>query len=322
MKGVRVTECGDPGVLKYVDDLAHPGKPGGKQLLVRVKSAGVNPVDTYIRSGKFSPGRFPYVPGCDGAGVVEEVGKLVTKFKKGDRVYWGISNSGSYAELVLVPEKTTFHLSERLSFAQGAAIGVPYSTAYRALVFKAHLTPGQTVLVHGASGAVGLACCQIARALDAYVIGTAGTDDGLRLVLANGANLAFNHRQNGYADKIKGCGKTVDVIVEMLANSNLNQDFELIGQSGQIVVVGSRGRIEIDPLLTIFKEISIHGMTLDGNSEEEWEKTGQFFAAGQERGWLNPVVGREFALSEADKAHSEVIEHKGGSHGKIVLNVI
>lgn len=321
MRGIKVSAFGGPEVLTFATDLPPPPKPTGKQVLVRVKSIGVNPVDTYIRKGDFGPRSFPFTPGCDGAGIVEEVGNSVKTLKKGDRVYWGIALSGSYAELVLTSEDNTFLLHEGLSFQQGAAIGVPYSSAYRGLVTKARLRPGQTVLVHGASGAVGIGCCQIARSLGAFVIGTAGTKEGMQLLLSNGAHFAFNHREPGYIDKIETSGKKLDIIVEMLANVNLQKDLELVGYGGQIVIVGSRGKVEITPIHAIFNEISIHGLTLAKATEEEWKEMGAFFRAGQEQGWLRPIVGQQFTLEQAKDAHIEVIEHNSGSHGKVIINV-
>lgn len=322
MRGILISEFGGPTVLKYKTDIPVPPKPTGQQVLVRVKAVGVNPVDTYIRSGTHNiKPPLPYIPGGDGSGIVEEVGEAVKKLKKGDHICWGRAVSGCYAELALVSEREIFTLSSRLSFQQGAAIGVPYTTAYRAIVTKGHLRPGERVFVHGASGAVGLASCQIARSLGAYVVGTAGTEDGKKLLLSNGAHLVFNHREDGYIDKIKAEVKGFDLIVEMLANVNLEKDLDLAGPDGRIGIVGSRGVVEVSPRKMMSNELNVFGVMLYRSSDADWNEMQAFFAAGQETGWLRPVVGREFPLEQADQAHVDVVEHKNGSAGKIVLNV-
>jgi NADPH2:quinone reductase len=321
MRGITVKEFGGPEVLQYVEDLPAPASPTGNKVLVQVKSVGVNPVDTYIRSGThvMKP-TLPYTPGSDGAGVVQEVGPLVTKFKKGDRVFWCQFGTGSYAELALIDDAHVYPLHASLSFPQGAALGVPYFSALRAVVTKARLLAGERVLIHGASGAVGLACVQIARALGATVLGTAGTEEGLQLIRSNGAHQAFNHRQPGYLDEIKSVG-SIDVIVEMLANVNLEKDLELAGAGTRIIIVGSRGRIEVTPRLVMTSEAVITGIQLWKASPGDWREMVALLSAGQEGGWARPVVGQEFPLAQAADAQRQVIEQTGGSKGKIVLTV-
>lgn len=322
IRGILIKQFGGPEVLEHLTTVPMCPKPTGKQLVVRVKAAGVNPVDTYIRNGthEVKP-ELPYTPGMDGAGIVEEVGEQVTNYKAGDRVYWVRCIGGSYKEMTLTEEHATFSLNPQLSFQQGAALGVPYFTAYRALVSKAKLLRGETVLIHGASGATGLACCQIARHLGATVIGTAGTDDGLKTVLENGAHTALNHRQPGYTDKLKADGG-VDVVVEMLANVNLEADLDLCRLNSRIAIVGSRGKIEISPRFAMKNEVSIFGVMLNKATEAEWTEMGAFMAAGQADGWLRPVIGLEFPLEKASDAHAEVIAHSVATKGKIVLTMM
>src|SRR5437870_4811516 len=175
MKAIRVTDFGGPDVLK-LQNVADP-KPDSGQVLVRVKAAGVNPVDTYIRAGVYAKKpNLPYTPGTDAAGIVEAAGPNVKRFKPGDRVYTNGSITGVYAELALCEESRVHPLPSNISFAQGAALGVPYGTAYRALFQRGHAKPGEAVLVHGASGGVGIACVQFARAAGLTVIGTGGTE--------------------------------------------------------------------------------------------------------------------------------------------------
>jgi len=163
----------DPEVLR-LEEVPTP-RPGNGQVLVRMHAIGVNPVDTYIRSGSYpQKPALPYTPGNDGAGVVDQIGKDVTRFKSGDRVYIARSISGTYAEFALCDESQVHPLPPNVSFAQGAAMGTPYATAYRGLFQRAQAKPGEAVLIHGASGGVGTATVQLARARGLRVFGTAG----------------------------------------------------------------------------------------------------------------------------------------------------
>jgi NADPH2:quinone reductase len=280
----------------------------------------VNPVDAYIRSGLYRPDlKLPYTPGLDGAGVVSAVGPMVKHRKVGERVYVAWSITGTYAEEVLCKESQTHPLPEGANFGQGAAIGVPYGAAFRALFQRAHAIPGETVLVHGASGGVGIAALQLARGAGMRVIGTAGTEEGLKLVAAEGAHHVLNHRAEGYLKEVQEltCNRGVDVILEMLANVNLDSDLGVLAIGGRVVVVGSRGRVEIDPRTTMGKEASILGMTLYNASEKELASMHAFFVEGLANGTLRPVVSRELPLAAAAEAHHAVMETS--TLGKIVL---
>ncbi|XP_067310196.1 quinone oxidoreductase isoform X2 [Pseudorasbora parva] len=219
MRAIRVSEFGAPSVLKLCSDMPVPS-PGQKEVLIRVHACGLNPVDTYIRSGSFPrKPSLPYTPGLDVSGVVESVGEGVHLLQAGDRVFTTSTVTGGYAEYTVASEDTVHKLPDSLDYKQGAAIGVPYFTAYRALVHKAHAKAGETVLIHGASGGVGIAACQIARAFGLKVLGTAGTSNGMKLVLNNGAHLAFNHREKDYLEKIKGLPQRIICLHLVLSSS-------------------------------------------------------------------------------------------------------
>jgi NADPH2:quinone reductase len=320
MKAIVVREFGPPEVLK-LEDVPDPSAGRG-QVLVRVKAVGVNPVEVYIRSGTYArKPALPYTPGTDIGGMVEEVGPEVTRYKKGDRVYTHgtAAASGGYGELAVCDESQVHPLPKRLSFAQGAAMGVPYGTAWRALFLRAQARPGETVLIHGASGGVGTAAVQIARAAGMRVIGTAGTDKGLALVRVQGAHEVLNHRDPAYATQIMPLtgGRGVDVILEMLANVNLDRDLELIALRGRVMIVGNRGRVEIDPRKMMGKDGTILGMTMFNATADEQRLIHAALVAGLENGTLNPVIGKEFPLAEAVQAQNAVMET--GAFGKIVL---
>jgi len=318
MKAVRVEQFGEPDVLR-IADVPMP-RLEARQVLVRIMAAGVNPVDTYIRSGTYAiKPQLPYTPGSDGAGVVETVGEEVTAFKPGDRVYTAGAISGTYAEYALCNDFQVHALPDRVSFAQGAAIGVPYATAYRGLMQRAQAILGETVLIHGASGGVGIAAVQLARANGMRVLGTAGSERGRKLVVEQGAHEVFDHGAPGYLDLIVKAteGRGVDVIMEMQANRNLGNDLGLLAPRGRVVVIGSRGRVELDPRDVMKREADIRGMVLFNTPAVELSHIHSELFDGLNDGVLRPIIGRDLPLADASKAHVAVMEP--GAHGKIVL---
>ena len=318
MKTIRVHEFGGPEVMR-LEEVPDP-RPGPGQVLVKVHAAGVNPVDTYIRSGAYAvKPSLPYTPGADAAGVVAEVGPDVKGLKAGDRVYTAGTLSGAYAELALCAASQVHPLPARVNFAQGAGVSIPYGTAYRALFRRAQALPGETVLVHGASGGVGIAAVQIAHAGGMTVIGTAGTERGRALAADQGAHYVLDHSAPGYLEQVvKLTGERgVDVILEMLANVNLSKDLGLLARGGRVVVIGNRGTVEIDPRAAMRHEASILGMLLLNVPEPEMAGIHAALVAGLGNGTLRPVVGREMPLGDAPRAHQAVMEP--GAYGKIVL---
>ncbi len=317
MKAIRVHQFGGPEVLQLeeVTDL----QPGRGALLVRIKAIGVNPVDTYRRSGSNPDLKRPYTPGSDAAGLVEAVGEGVRRFKAGDRVYTAGTLTGAYAEAALCEEGQVHLLPKQISFEQGAAIGIPYATAYRALFQKARAVPGETVLIHGATGGVGLAAVQLARAAGMVVIGTGGTSKGRDVVSEQGAHSVLDHRAAGYLDSVRTLteGRGVEVILEMLANVNLGQDLKMMTEGGRVVIVGSRGPVEITPRDAMNQDATILGMMLFNATAKELASIHAAIGAGVENGTLRPVIGQRLSLAEAAQAHHAVMT--SGAHGKIIL---
>jgi len=319
MKAIRVHEFGGPEVLR-LEEVATP-QPGPGQVVVRMHAIGVNPVETYIRAGTYARlPELPYTPGNDGAGVVEQIGDSVREFKPGDHVYTGGSLTGStYAELALCKTAHVHPLPANVSFAQGAAMGTPYATAYRGLFQRANAKPAETVLVHGASGGVGTAAVQLARARGLRVFGTAGSDEGIKLAREQGAHEVFDHRAPDHFEQIMNAtgGHGVDVIVELLANVNLGKDLTILAKGGRVVIIGSRGGVEIDPRDTMQRDTDIRGMVLPNTPPAELASIHAALVAGLENGTLRPVIRKEFPLAEAAQAHRAVME--SGALGKIVL---
>jgi NADPH2:quinone reductase len=287
--------------------------------LIRVQAVGINPVDTYIRNGGYIPVQLPYTPGSDAAGIIEKLGPGANRFKVGDRVYTTATTTGSYAEFTSCNETTVFPLPQITSFAQGAALGVPYATAYKALFHRGKALPGETVLIHGGSGGVGTAAIQFARAVGLTVFATSSTDQGRELVIRNGAHHALNHASDSYLDELKELtgGTGVNLIIEMLSNVNLGRDLTVLAKFGRVVVVGSRGKVEINPRDAMSRDASILAMTLFNSDYDDIRSIHAAIYACLENITLTPVIGKEFPLEQARQAQEEVM--KSGAHGKIVL---
>jgi NADPH:quinone reductase len=318
MRAIRVSQFGGPEVLK-LEEIPTP-TPAAGQVLVHVRAAGVNPYEAAQRAGTYAiKPPLPYTPGSDAAGVVESVGAGVTRVKAGDRVYTARTLSGSYAEYTLAQENQVQPLPDDVEFAQGAGVWVPYGTAYHALFHSAQAHAGESVLIHGASGGVGTAALQMARAIGLTIFGTAGTEPGLELIKREGASHAFNHTKAGYEDEILKAtdGKGVDIILEMLANVNLAKDLKLLALNGRVIVIGNRGEITINPRELMTRRGSIRAFTLWAITEQETKEIYAGLNAGLSNGTLLPVVGKEIPLAEAARAHKEILEP--GSAGKIVL---
>ena len=318
MKSIIIREFGSPEVMK-LEDIPTP-EPSDTQVLVKVMAAGVNPVDTYLRSGNYaSAPKLPYTPGKDAAGVVEKTGDKVTKFKNGDRVYTAGSITGTYAEYSLCDETHLGRLPENVSFEQGAGIWTPYATSYRALFQKAGARSGETVFIHGASGGVGVAAIQWAKNAGLKVIGSASSDGGKKLVADEGADHVVDHTDEKHLAEVRDLtgGRGVDVIIEMLANENLAKDFDALAMFGRISIVGNRGSLDFNPRLAMGKDASLFGMSLFNAPPEAMEEIHSAIFDGLTQGFLKPVVGESIPLAEAPRAHKQVIENK--AFGKIVL---
>lgn len=317
MKAIRIHGFGGPEVMRLEEvPYLHPD-PG--QAVVTVKAIGVNPVDCYIRAGLYGERTFPFIPGLDAAGVVAEVGPGVSRLKVGDRVYAAGSLSGAYAEQLLCQEAQLHPLPSNVSYSQGAALGVPYATAFRALFQRARAVPGETVLIHGGTGGVGTAAIQFARAAGLMVIATGGTERGRALAAEQGAHHVLDHHAPGYLEEVPQLtgGRGVDVVIEFLANVNLGKDLPLLAPGGRVAVVGSRGTVEINPRDAMSRDASVVAMSLFNASSRELAIIHAAIGAGLENGTLRPVIGRELPLEQAAQAHEAVMAP--GAYGKIVL---
>lgn len=335
MRAVRVHSFGGPEVL-HLEEVPEPRPPGAGQVLVRLHAVGVNPVDTYLRAGQYAMlPPLPYTPGGDGAGVIEAVGGWgggpgpaagtsgtamgSSALGPGERVYTSGAVTGTYAELALCPADHVHRLPDALSFSEGAAVGVPYATAYRALFQRGRAQQGELVLVRGASGGVGLAAVQLAVAANLAVHGTAGSPAGRDLVAAQGAALVVDHGAPDHSAELlaAGGGRGYDLIIELAAHVGLGEDLTLLAPRGRVIVVGSRGPVEILPRELMGREADVRGLLLTVAPAGELAAAHEALFEGLAGGRLHPVVGRELPLAEAASAHREIVA--GPAAGKIVL---
>lgn len=322
MKAIRAHAFGGPEVLE-LQEIADP-TPGPGEVVIDILAAGVNPADTYMRSGTYAiVPDLPYTPGGDGGGIISAIGDGVTEFQIGDRVLVGTALSsdltGCYAEKVKRPSREVLHLPDMLGFEQAATFGVSYPTAHYALFERGGAKAGETVLIHGASGSVGTCAIQLAKRAGMRVIGSAGSPNGLELVRAQGADLAVDHTKPGYLEEVRAFTSNAgpDLILEMLANVNLAADLDTVAKYGRIMIIGNRGEISINARVAMMKEIDIRGLALWNATPAQIKPIMADVMTGVADGTLSPVIGQQFRLADASRAHEAVLEP--GAFGKIVL---
>jgi NADPH2:quinone reductase len=317
MKTIRVHKFGGPEVLT-MEEAANP-QPGPNEVLVRTRAIGVNPVETYLRSGSNPALALPYTPGTDAAGEVVALGDSVRHIELGARIYTSDTLTGAYAQLTLCEASDVHPLPGNISFAQGAALNIPYATAYRALFQRGRALAGESVLVHGATGGVGTAAVALARAAGLTVIATVSSPEGGLLARQLGASYVLDHSTPGHLEELMTIteGHGVDIILEMLANVNLGKDLPVLAMNGRVVVIGSRGKVEIDARDAMKRDAEIRAMMLFNVSEKEKASIHAALGAGLANGTLRPVIDRELPLAEASRAHQLIMEP--GHRGKIVL---
>ena len=317
MRAIRYHEYGDPDVLQ-VEGIDRP-TPEKDEVLVEMRAASVNPVDTKFRSGTIDIVTFPAVPGGDGAGVVVEVGDEVERFEVGDRVFacgMGHAEGGTFAEYVSFPEVKLAHLPESVPFEVGGAIGNVGATAWTALVELAGLQPGDRCLIHGGNGGVGHAAVQIAATGGADVIATAGAEELRGRVRDLGATTTLDYHSDSLADSIDEAtdGEGVDVVLDHMLGQYLDLDLEVAADGGRIVTItGDVPATGGAPLRN--HEVTIRGMSM-GNRPDR-RAVLRRLARLMERGDLTAAVARTYDFDDVAQAHRDVLE--GGYVGKLVV---
>ena len=323
MKAVVCREHGLPDRLDLVDDWPSP-ELGDNDVRIRVKAAGLNFPDVLIIQGKyqFQP-ELPFIPGGECAGVVEEVGAAVTRWKVGDEVIHS-GGSGSFCEEIVANELAVLPKPPALSFEAAAGITITYLTSYHALVQRANIQPGETLLVLGAAGGVGSTAVELGKALGATVIAAASSDDKLALCTELGADHTINYSTESVKDRVKELtgGRGVDVVYDPVGGDFSEPAVRSMGWKGRYLVIGfASGPIPSIPLnLTLFKGCSIVGVFWGRFTMEETEvhlanidTLWQWF----EEGKIKPVITDLFPIEEYEGAYAAMMERR--AKGKVIL---
>lgn len=323
MQAVVINEFGGPEVLETKS--IKEGKPGENEVKIKLAAAGLNPNESYTIAGTYGPVKptLPYIPGYDGAGVIEDVGAGVEFLDQGDRVffygYLADKNTGTYAEKVIASADRVFPLPDNLSLEEGAALGIPVFTAYRVLFHRAKIKAGDTVFIHGASGAVGNFSLQMAKAAGAKVIGTASSEEGRQEILEAGADHAMDHLTDENQEDLMELtdGKGPDVIIEMLANKNLDRDTKVINKFGRIVVVGNRGTLEFNPSNLMKNEANITSVNVGYMTDEDFDAAMIAILDFLDKEQIQPLIGKKFTLDQVKEAHRHLMG--GPVNGRTLL---
>lgn len=324
MKAVLCKAFG-PAETLVLEDIASP-EPKKNEVLLQVHAAGVNFPDTLIIEGKyqFKP-PFPFSPGGEAAGVIGAVGEKVSHVKPGDRVM-ALTGWGSFAEEVAVPGYNVMPIPDGMDFASAAAFGMTYGTSMHALKQRANLQPGETLLVLGASGGVGLAAVEIGKAMGAKVIAAASSDAKLEVAKAAGADVLINYSEGSLKDKLKEVtgGQGVDVIYDPVGGDLFEEAFRSIAWNGRMLVVGfASGTIPALPAnLTLLKGASLIGVFWGSFAQRQpqdnaanFQQLFTWFAEGK----IKPLVSQTYPLEKAADAINHLGQRK--AVGKVVVTV-
>ena len=324
---MRALVCNEYGstqnmAVEQRDDL----EPGQGQVLIDVRGAGVNFPDILTVEGKyqFKP-PLPFIPGTEVSGVITKVGKGVTGRSVGDEVV-GTTQTGAFADQIVTSEHSTFLKGDTMSFEQAAGFAITYGTSYYALKQQANLQEGETVLVLGAAGGVGVSCIQIAKAMGARVIAAASTDDKLDYACKAGADLRINYSNESLKEKVKELtgGKGADVIYDPVGGDYSEQAFRAVAWDGRFLVIGfAAGPIPRMPLnLALLKGASLVGvfwgswMARDPlASKQNFEELVEMVDAGS----FSPLVSEVYSMHDFQKAFACISERR--AKGKVVLSM-
>ena len=328
MKAAYIEETGGPENLKY-GDLPDPTPTAG-EVLVRVGAVSVNPIDTYVRSGMVATELpMPFVVGSDLAGTVEAVGEGVTQWKTGDRVgganQGGHGRQGTAAELACVGADWLHAIPEGVSDEDAAAVALVGITAHIGLVLRAQVVAGETVFVNGGAGGVGSMVVQIAKALGARVIATAGSDERVAKAKAFGADEGINYKTEDVAARVlKWDPEGVDMLWESRRETDFDWAVGLLAKRGRMVVMAGRDARPMLPVGPLYvKDCSVHGFAMFNYTAEEQRPCGDAINRWLAEGKLKANIDRVLPLSEVAAAHrlqeENTIGLAGTLAGKIVL---
>jgi len=326
VKAIRIHEDGGPDVLRY-EDVPEP-EPAEGQVLVRLAAASLNHLDVWVRMGLPSVPK-PRILGADGAGIVEALGPGVDGFAVGDRVVLnpglehgrmisvlGEHSDGTHCELIAVDATQVFALDDTLTFEQAAAFPLVYETAYRMLVTRAALQPGEWVLIWGIGGGVATAAFEICRALGVRTIVTSGSDEKLARALAWGADVAVNHHTGDVVKAAKeATGDGVDIVVETVGEATWARSLAAVAPAGRVAVCGATSGPNPPAALHRFwwKQLTVLGSSM--GTRADFLGAYDLVCSGRARVHVDTVI----PLAETRAAHERL--EAGAQLGKIVLSI-
>ncbi len=328
MKAAFIKETGPPENIQY-GELPQPS-PAGKQVLVKVAAVAVNPIDTYLRSGMIAMQLpMPFVIGCDLAGTVEAVGPEAKLFKPGDRV-WGsnqglLGRQGTFAEYAAIDEDWLYPTPEGVSDEDAAAIALVGITAHLGLFRDGKLKPGETVFINGGSGGVGSTVLQMAKAVNARVIVTAGSNEKLDVCRKLGADVALNYKDDDLAAKIHAAAPDgVHLWWETTREPNFDLVVSNLAPRGRMILMAGREARPPFPVGPFYvKGCSLHGFAMFNATADEQRTCGLEIGRWLAEGKLKPHIDRVLPLAEAAQAHrlqeENTLGKAGTLNGKIVL---
>ncbi len=332
MNAILMTAPGGLDVLKLAT-IAEPASPGPKQLLVRVRAAGINPLDTKIRKQHFFyPDNLPAILGVEGAGVVELTGPAVTRFHPGDEIYFfsnGLGREpGAYAEYTVIHEEHAAHKPKNLSMNEAAAIPVALITAWEALVDRVALKSGEKVLIHAGAGGVGHIALQLARAIGAQVAATVSGKEKAELVKSLGAEVSIDYREQDFVEEALRWtgGRGVDVVLDTVGGATFCKSFKAVRMYGRIATLLSTPCELADINVARLRNISVGFVQMTapsflGDVEARRAQTRilENGASLFEQGKLKVLLSAVLPLEQASTAHRIVEE--GHTSGKVVLQI-
>jgi NADPH:quinone reductase len=317
----KVSKPEDLTIIELPEPIPSPG-----QIRIDVKATALNFADTLIIGHKYQVRPdFPFSPGFEVAGDVSAVGSGVTDFKPGDRVI-ATMDYGAYREQVIVEDYLAHPFPDAMDYVTAASFPVAYGTSYVGLLRRSHIAPGETVLVHGAAGGVGLTAVEIAKAAGAQVIATAGSDEKTAIAKAHGADHVINYTTGPIRDRVKELtgGNGADVIYDPVGGDIFDQSLRCINWGGRILIIGfAAGRIpEIPANMLLVKSCSAIGVFWSSHRRREPESLRQDYKQLFDwwgEGKLKPLVGATYPLDQAGAAMTALLSRKVA--GKIVLEV-
>jgi len=322
MRAVVVEEWTEPEKLQVKEAPEPELSPGA--VTIEVRAAGVNFFDILMARGQYQvKPPFPFTPGAEVAGVVSRVGEGVEDFAEGDRVF-AAPGLGGFAERLVVGAEQPHRMPDAMSFEHAAALPIIYPTSYAALVYRAAMREGETLLVHAAAGGVGIAAVQIGKALGARVIATAGGAEKLEVARRAGADVTIDYREEDFVERVKAetQGRGADVIYDSVGGDVFDRSLKCIAWNGRLLVIGfASGTIpHVKANRILLKNIAVVGLHWGAYARHEPERVPETFAALldlYERGSIRPEIFRTYALEELPDALRELGSRR--TWGKLVV---